>query len=397
MSVMEQSILVINGPNLNLLGTREPDIYGNLDLDQLNKLCVSWGGTHGFSVKTFQSNHEGAIIDRIHEARGTVAGIVLNAGAYTHTSYAIYDAILATGLATVEVHISNIQEREPWRRHSVLEAACDHTIYGRGIEGYKHAIGHLATSHLHPPTTLHYGAHHDQVGDLRLPESEGPHPVVVLMHGGFWKQHWTRDLMDPLALDLTKRGFATWNIEYRRVGGEGGWPETFFDVASAVDKLGELAGDHELNLEDVTALGHSAGGQLALWSAGRATLEAVDVGADPLVRPRRVVALAPVADLAAAQRADLGDHAVDHLVANAPSHTNVYRRLSPIEMLPLGLEQIVVHGEADKAVPISMSQAYVKAAQRQGDNVDFAQLSDTDHMMLIDPSSAAWSEVVAAL
>lgn len=394
---MEQSILVINGPNLNLLGTREPEIYGSLDLDQLNKLCVAWGGTHGFGVKTFQSNHEGAIIDRIHEARGNTAGIVLNAGAYTHTSYAIHDAILAAALPTVEVHISNIQEREPWRRNSLLEPACDLTIYGRGVEGYKHAIGHLATSLLAPPITIHYGSHGDQVGDLRLPEGNGPHPVVILIHGGFWKQHWTRDLMDPLALDLTKRGFATWNIEYRRVGGEGGWPETFFDVASAVDKLGELSGEHGLNLEDVTALGHSAGGQLALWSAGRFTLEAVDVGADPLVRPRRVVALAPVADLAAAQSAELGDHAVAHLVSNAPSHTNVYRHLSPIEMLPFGIEQVVVHGDADKAVPVAMSQDYVKTARDLGDSVDFAQLADTDHMALIDPSSAAWGEVVAAL
>ena len=397
MDRMERALLVINGPNLNLLGTREPEIYGSIDLDQLNQLCVTWAGTHGYSLKTFQSNHEGAIIDRIHEARNTTAGIILNAGAYTHTSYALHDAILAAGVPTVEVHISNVAERESWRHHSVIAPACDHIIYGRGVEGYKHAIGHLASSFSYPYETISYGGHPDQVGDLRIPEGDGPFPVVVVIHGGFWKQHWTRDLMDPISLDLTRRGYATWNIEYRRVSGDGGWPETFFDVASAVDKLGELADVYQLDLSDVTALGHSAGGQLALWSAGRSTLEAVDVGADPLVRPRRVVALAPVADLAAAQSAELGDHAVDHLVAHAPSHTNVYRHLSPIEMLPLGVEQILLHGDADKAVPVAMSQEYVRTALGEGDTVDYAEIADADHMTLIDPTSTAWSEVVAAL
>lgn len=394
---MDNTLLVINGPNLNLLGTREPEIYGNLDLDSLNQLCVKWAEAHGFSVKTYQSNQEGDIIDRLHDARGKVDGIVLNAGAYSHTSYAIHDAIAACDIPTVEVHISNVQEREPWRRHSVIEPACTHTIYGRGIDGYKFAIGHLATKLVSPGETIAYGIHHDQIGDLRIPDTEAPHPVIVLIHGGFWKQEWMRDIMDPLALDLTRRGYATWNIEYRRVGGEGGWPETFFDVASAIDNLGEMASEYELDLADVSVVGHSAGGHLALWSAGRATLSASHFGADPLVRPRRIFALAPISDLAAAQNAGLGEDAVDHLVARVPRHTDIYRDLSPIEMLPLGVDQLIVHGDGDKAVPVTMSESYVKAAVGQGDNIDFAQLAGVSHMDLIDPHSPAWSEVTDAL
>jgi 3-dehydroquinate dehydratase type II len=392
-----KSILVINGPNLNLLGTRQPEIYGGLDLKSLDQLCFKWGSAHGYAVTTYQSNHEGEIIDRIHDARGKVSGIVLNAGAYTHTSYAIHDALAGIDIPTVEVHISNVQEREAWRRHSAIGPACAHTIYGRGVEGYKHAIGHLATELTLPGLTISYGSHDDQLGDLRTPDTPGPHPVMVLIHGGFWKEHWTRDLMGPIALDLAYRDYATWNIEYRRVDGEGGWPETFFDIASAVDKLAELAGDHQLDLSDVSFLGHSAGGQLALWAAGRKNLSSTHVGADPLIRPRRVFALAPVSDLAAAQAAGLGDHAVDPLMSGAPSHTEIYRNLSPIEMLPLGVDQVIVHGDADKAVPLSMSESYVRAAIALGDTVDFAQLTDIAHMDLIDPHGPAWVEVSAAL
>lgn len=141
------NVLVVNGPNLNLLGTREPDIYGTTTLPELHAMCVEWGAGLGLTVSTFQSNHEGAVIDRIQAAAGDADGIVINAGAFTHYSYAIYDALIAVGLPTVEVHISDIHAREDWRRHSVIQPACLAQISGEGLDGYRRALAILAEGH----------------------------------------------------------------------------------------------------------------------------------------------------------------------------------------------------------------------------------------------------------
>lgn len=138
------NVLIINGPNLNLLGTREPEIYGSTTLAELDQMCVEWGAELGLSVRTFQSNHEGAIIDRIQAAGAESDGIVINAGALTHYSYAIYDALVAVGIPTVEVHISDIHSREEWRRRSVIQPACLLQISGDGLDGYHRALTVLA-------------------------------------------------------------------------------------------------------------------------------------------------------------------------------------------------------------------------------------------------------------
>ena len=127
-------ILVINGPNLNLIGTRRPDFYGTTTLDELDEQCRHWGADVGATVETFQSNHEGGLIDRLHAARHEFDAIVINPGAFTHYSYALRDAIEAIALPTVEVHLSNVKERETWRRHSVVSDVCVATIYGRGVD-----------------------------------------------------------------------------------------------------------------------------------------------------------------------------------------------------------------------------------------------------------------------
>ncbi|NNC91991.1 MAG: type II 3-dehydroquinate dehydratase [Acidimicrobiia bacterium] len=138
------NVLIINGPNLNLLGTREPDIYGSATLSELDEMCARWGGALGLTVTTFQSNHEGAIIDQIQAAAGQSDGIVINAGAFTHYSYAIYDALAAVEIPTVEVHISDIHSREDWRRESVIQPACLAQISGQGLDGYRRALEILA-------------------------------------------------------------------------------------------------------------------------------------------------------------------------------------------------------------------------------------------------------------
>lgn len=137
-------VLVVNGPNLNLLGARRPDIYGETTLGELEDLCQRWGEDLGVAVETFQSNHEGAIIDRLHDAIGTAGGVVINPGALTHYSYALHDAIEAIGIPVVEVHISDVSSREPWRADSVVSPVCVATISGRGIAGYRQALEHLA-------------------------------------------------------------------------------------------------------------------------------------------------------------------------------------------------------------------------------------------------------------
>jgi len=131
-----RSILVLHGPNLNLLGSREPDIYGKLDLEELNRRLVAEGKTLDLAVRTFQSNSEGALIDALHEARAWAGGVVFNPGGYTHTSVALRDAVAAIGLPVVEVHLSNIQARERFRHVSLIAPVCIGSIAGFGWRSY---------------------------------------------------------------------------------------------------------------------------------------------------------------------------------------------------------------------------------------------------------------------
>lgn len=234
------------------------------------------------------------------------------------------------------------------------------------------------------PVPLAYGRGPDQVGDLWLPSTPPPHPVMVLVHGGFWYRRWQRDLMDKLALDLARRGRAAWNIEYRRVGAGGGWPTTGEDVARAVDHLTSLAPLHDLDLSHVTLVGHSAGGHLALWTAARR---------EASVRPVLVVGLAPLTDLAAARSEGLGSDAVDALFAGAPTPPDA----SPITRLPLGIPQLLFHAADDPLVPVTHTRRYVSAAEAAGDRIDYRELPTGGHFTFLDPASEPWAEVVDAL
>lgn len=134
------SLLILNGPNLNLLGTREPDIYGADTLADVEADCHAYGKNKGISVACLQSNHEGALVDAIHAAKGTHAGIILNAGAYTHTSIALHDAIAGTQVPTIELHLSNVHAREEFRHHSYIARVAVGVICGFGAEGYTLAM-----------------------------------------------------------------------------------------------------------------------------------------------------------------------------------------------------------------------------------------------------------------
>jgi 3-dehydroquinate dehydratase-2 len=134
------NILLLNGPNLNLLGEREPEIYGSTTLPQLEQLVQKRAKELGHTVQAFQSNHEGALIDELHQSRRWAHGVIFNPGAFTHTSYALRDAIVGCKLRVVEVHLSDITKREPWRRVSVLEEVCAHRVMGKGTAGYLEAL-----------------------------------------------------------------------------------------------------------------------------------------------------------------------------------------------------------------------------------------------------------------
>ncbi|KAJ5246768.1 catabolic 3-dehydroquinase [Penicillium chermesinum] len=141
---MGKSILLINGPNLNLLGTREPHIYGSTTLADVEVSARTQATELGVSIDTFQSNHEGAIVDRIQAARGNVDAIIINPGAYTHTSVAIRDALLGVEIPFIELHVSNVHAREPWRHHSYFSDKASGIIVGLGVYGYKVALEHVA-------------------------------------------------------------------------------------------------------------------------------------------------------------------------------------------------------------------------------------------------------------
>lgn len=150
-----KTVFVLNGPNLNLLGQREPAVYGAHTLAQVEQLCAAACARHGFALRCHQSNHEGTLLDWIHEAggmhaAGALAGVVINAGAYTHTSVALHDAAKGTGVTLIELHISNVHAREPFRQHSYMAAAAKAVICGFGVWGYGLAIDGLAQMQTQP-------------------------------------------------------------------------------------------------------------------------------------------------------------------------------------------------------------------------------------------------------
>ena len=158
MSVMKRTVFVLNGPNLNLLGTREPEVYGSQTLADVEKLCADACARHSFALRFHQSNHEGALVDWIHEAgrmhtAGQLAGVIINAGAYTHTSIALHDAAKGTGITLIELHISNVHAREAFRHHSYMAAAARAVMCGFGVAGYGLAIDGLAQ--MQPPAGPH--------------------------------------------------------------------------------------------------------------------------------------------------------------------------------------------------------------------------------------------------
>lgn len=352
-------VLVANGPNLDRLGIREPEIYGSTTLGELEAKAMRWAEQLGIEVVAFQTNSEGALIDRLTGEDWD--GIVLNPGALTHTSRALGDAVASIDAPVVEVHISNVRAREDWRRVSFVAPVAAGRIFGRDLAGYRDALRHLANRAAMDFDTVSYGPHPDQVADVR-----GAGPRAFLLHGGVWLPQFERDLMDSLAVELARSGMTSWNVEYRKLGDGGGWPGSAHDVLMALDHISV----HGL-AQAVTLITHSAGSYLAAWAAQRTRLEV-----------SRHIALAPLLDLSASVLA--GDPC-------APQSQTMLEMGAPEVMGTGEIRTSIVHGEDDELVPIEHTRSLTLS-----ENVDIHEV-DGGHMNLLDPSAPWWKENMSSL
>ena len=257
-----------------------------------------------------------------------------------------------------------------------------------------------------PDLVLSYGPGPEHVADVRLPAPRAggaePAPLVLFLHGGFWRAAFDRTHTGPLATALASAGFAVCVPEFRRTGQRGGgWPGTFDDVATAVDTLPALVRDavgaHLISDGPVLLGGHSAGGHLALWAASRHRLPPDASWYTPGGQARGVVALAAVSDMVACHALGLGQGAAGALLGGGPGrYPDRYRLSDPMQLLPVGCPARLVHGSADDRVPCGMSRDYRARARAAGDDAQLDELPGTGHFEVIDPLSAEWPRVQAA-
>jgi acetyl esterase/lipase len=252
---------------------------------------------------------------------------------------------------------------------------------------------------------VRYGPGNDAVIDLRLPRRvHGPRPLVVVVHGGFWRAAYDRTHTGPQAAALAAEGYVVAVPEYRRVGQDGGgWPGTFDDTAAWSDRVVDLVtselGRDAVDVGRVALVGHSAGGHLALWAASRHRLPESSPWRRPTPLPvRGVVSLAGVCDLALAAELNLSEGATQDLMGGAPpAYADRYALADPAALLPCGIRSTLVHGEDDPNVPIGLSRRYATAAHAAGDRPQLVELPGTGHFEVIDPLTPAWPAVTAAL
>lgn len=255
-----------------------------------------------------------------------------------------------------------------------------------------------------PPAdlTLRYGPGPEHVADLRLPQRAPatPAPLVLFLHGGFWRAAFDRQHTGPLAAALAQAGYAVCVPEFRRTGDGGGWPGTFDDIAAAVNLLptlaAEAAGPGRIAPGPVILAGHSAGGHLALWAEARHRLPRNSSWYASPGRYRGVVALAPVSNLAACYTEDLDNGAAQALIGGGPAdYPERYAQTDPSQLGPPDAPVHLLHGTNDDRVPCQMSHAYTAQAAEQGVPVMFSEL-DCGHFELIDPLTRIWPIVLAA-
>ena len=254
-----------------------------------------------------------------------------------------------------------------------------------------------------PDERVTYGADATQFAELRVPSGMGPHPVAVLVHGGCFKTYGSFADLSAVGDALKGRGIATLNVEYRRVDqAGGGWPNTYLDVGNAVDHVRSLAKEHRLDLSRVVVVGHSAGGHLAMWAAGRSRVPRGSAlfMANPFA-VRGVVDLAGPLDLTTNIEGYEGlcrDRVITTLMGGTPAERpERYAQASPMKLLPLGMPQVIVLGEYEEYVPLQFAQAYVQAAERAGDRVRMILIPGAGHFEIASPRAAIWPKVELAI
>jgi len=234
---------------------------------------------------------------------------------------------------------------------------------------------------------LAYGSDPNQFGDLRLPKGTGPFPVVMNIHGGFWRARYDLGHAGHLCAALTAKGIATWNLEYRRVGNPGGgWPGSFEDIASGFRFLPQIAKRYHLDVTRALLMGHSVGGQLALCLAAHET------------RAGQAISLAGVVDLQRCFELHLSHDAVVEFLGGKPEEVpDHYREADPMRLAIPQARQILIHGTNDDVVAPVFSRSYAEEKKRKGENVQVVDIPKADHFDLIDPRSAAWKDVEHAV
>ncbi len=248
---------------------------------------------------------------------------------------------------------------------------------------------------------IQYGTDPHQFAELRYPKGKEPFPLLFVVHGGFWQSAYDLKHIGALCAALTSQGTITCSLEYRRLGDPGGgWPGTFQDITHAVMHILETTrSDPRFDHARTAILGHSAGGHLALWLTCSHRVPQTSPLHTAQKQPiTTAISLAGITDLRTAWKQQLGHGAVTRLLGGTPDqHPDRYNAASPIELLPTGTRQVLVHGTRDDIVPVSQSETYVEKARQQGDRATLIKLDHIGHFELIDSQSEAWSAVTNAV
>lgn len=243
-----------------------------------------------------------------------------------------------------------------------------------------------------------YGESPEQYGELYLP-AEPAKGLVVMIHGGYYQPQYTLSYLDPDYLDLVARGYAVWSIEYRRLTQGGGWKTTSQDILAAINHIDNLTVQYHLP-KNIVLVGHSVGGEFALWAASRTNRPSDTFG---MLTPKikGVVSLAGVSDLLRLDQGQRSAHThtpiTSFIGADPENSADILKKISPVELLPLGVKQILLHGDMDINVPIGVSYLYSKKAAAAGDNVELVVVPLADHFTLLDPKGPFWNKVVTAI
>ena len=359
----------------------------------------SWGAVErlasAIGVPAGNNGQEGGSDIGPLRAKGVpVLSPVADASKYFDTHHTTEDTLARvdkTGLARNAAALSRLawlasEEKGGFGRLEGLQRA-GHTLPWSELatRPMPEASGHIA-----------YGPAPENFGELRVPSGKGPFPVAVIVHGGCWLKEFDLEHITRLSAALTASGIATWTIEYRRVGDVGGgWPGTFQDVAAATDELKKLAKTQPLDLKRVVAIGHSAGGQLALWLASRGGIKAdSELYRKKPLALSGVVALAPITDLAGYAGTPNCGEAVAPLLGGLPAaQAERYAQVSPLALPPPAVPVTILHGVFDPIVPLAQSQAYVAHAPA----VQLSVIDDSGHFELVSPATAAWPQLISAV